>query len=83
VQQSPVILVVEDDHLIQDLVELALAEAGFEAAMTATREAAVRSCEAAKPTALLLRTSIWAVPSIAGRSPGPRGRLIPAFPLST
>jgi CheY-like chemotaxis protein len=37
----PVILVVEDDHLVQTMVEVALADGGFEPAIAASGEEAV------------------------------------------
>ena len=40
-QDLPIILVVEDDYLIQSVVEEALADGGFEAAITASGEEAV------------------------------------------
>jgi DNA-binding response OmpR family regulator len=41
VEESPVILVIEDDDLVQGLVEDALSEAGFEPAIAASGEEAV------------------------------------------
>jgi CheY-like chemotaxis protein len=41
VEEVPVILVVEDDHLVQTMVEAALADGGFEPAIAASGEEAV------------------------------------------
>jgi len=79
-QGLPTILVVEDDHLIQSIVEEALKEGGFEIGIASSSEPS--SCLTV-PTAnieRLLPTSIWdATRWMAGKLPATPERSIRHF----
>ena len=57
-QELPIILVVEDDDPIQDIVEGALTEGGFEAAIAASGEEAVTLLQSSLVTYRALVTDI-------------------------
>jgi CheY-like chemotaxis protein len=65
-EDSLVILVVEDDHLIQSLVEEALSDGGFESAIVATGEEAVSLLKDGDTRYRVLVTDI----DLGGRMPG-------------
>jgi DNA-binding response OmpR family regulator len=85
-QGLPTILVVEDDHLIQSVVEEALKEGGFEIVIASTAEHAAELLDSAQGEyrALVTDTSILAATGLtAGRWPAVPGRSIRHSLLST
>lgn len=83
-QESPIILVVEDDRLILGMVEEALIAAGFQVARAASGEEAVTLLKGnpTKYRALVSDINLI-VGSTVGRSPAPLGKSIRRSPSST
>jgi DNA-binding response OmpR family regulator len=82
VQELPVILVIEDDHGIQSLVDDALTEAGFEAAIAASGEEAVTLLQGRKGKYRALVTDINLIGKMDGWEVAKQAREIdPAFPV--
>jgi DNA-binding response OmpR family regulator len=81
-QELPAILVVEDDHLIQGMVEDALAEGGFEVATVGSGEEAIKLLKGKTTTYRALVTDINLRGSIDGWEIARIAReLDPAFPI--
>jgi CheY-like chemotaxis protein len=81
-QELPAILVVEDDHLIQGMVEDALAEGGFEVATVGSGEEAITLLKGKTTTYRALVTDINLRGSIDGWEIARIAReLDPAFPI--
>jgi PleD family two-component response regulator len=81
-EESPVILVVEDDPPIQIVVEDALADGGFEPAITASGEEAVTLLKRHKGKYQALVVDIALVGRLDGWEVAKRAREIdPAFPI--
>ncbi|MFK4500442.1 DNA-binding response OmpR family regulator [Bradyrhizobium japonicum] len=77
----PIVLVIEDDDTIQGIVEDALSEGGFEAAIATTGEEAVTLLKGRLVTYRALVTDINLLEgSAAGRSRGRHAMSIPIFP---
>jgi DNA-binding response OmpR family regulator len=82
VQELPVILVIEDDHGIQSLLEDALTEAGFEPAISASGEEAITLLQGGKGKYRALVTDINLIGRIDGWKIAKHAREIdPAFPV--
>jgi DNA-binding response OmpR family regulator len=82
VQELPVILVIEDDHGIQSLLEDALTEAGFEPAISASGEEAITLLQGSKGKYRALVTDINLIGRIDGWEIAKHAREIdPAFPV--
>jgi DNA-binding response OmpR family regulator len=82
VQELPVILVIEDDHGIQGLLEDALTEAGFEPAISASGEEAITLLQGRKGKYRALVTDINLIGRINGWEVAKQAREIdPAFPV--
>jgi DNA-binding response OmpR family regulator len=82
VQELPVILVIEDDHGIQSLIEDALTEAGFEPAISASGEEAITLLQGSKGKYRALVTDINLIGRIDGWEIAKHAREIdPAFPI--
>jgi DNA-binding response OmpR family regulator len=78
----PVILVIEDDHEIQSIVEDALTDGGFEAAIAASGEEAVTLLKGQKGEYRALVTDINLLGRIDGWEVAKQARKIdPAFPI--
>jgi DNA-binding response OmpR family regulator len=76
------ILVVEDDHMIQDIVKDALIEGGFEVVIASSGEQAVSLLDASKPKYRALVTDIKLNGKIEGWEIAKHAREIdPAFPV--
>lgn len=76
------ILVVEDDHLIQSIVEEALTDGGFESAMVSSGEEAVTLLKGGKSNYRALVTDINLLGKIDGWEIAKQAREIdPAFPI--
>jgi DNA-binding response OmpR family regulator len=82
-QGLPAILVVEDDQSIQGIVEEALTEGGFDAAISATGEEALTLLKGQVGHYRALVTDINLLASTAGRSPARHDRSTLRFRLST
>ena len=81
-QDLPVILVIEDDHSIQTVVEDALSEGGFEPAIAASGEEAVTLLTSGKTKYCVLVTDINLRGTMDGWEVARRAReLDPAFPI--
>jgi DNA-binding response OmpR family regulator len=79
----PLILVVEDDQLIQNLVQQALTDAGFEPALVTTAEEAITPIETKQNKYRALVTDInLPASSAAGTWRGRRERSTLPFPSS-
>jgi DNA-binding response OmpR family regulator len=82
VEDLPVILVVEDDHLVQTMVEESLADGGFEPAIAASGEAAVTLLKGALTKYRALVTDINLRGRMDGWEVAKRAReLDPEFPV--
>jgi DNA-binding response OmpR family regulator len=82
VQELPVILVIEDDHDMQSLLEDALTEAGFEPAISASGEEAITLLQSNKGKYRALVTDINLIGRIDGWEIAKHAREIdPAFPV--
>jgi DNA-binding response OmpR family regulator len=82
VQELPVILVIEDDHGIQSLLEEALTEAGFEPAISASGEEAITLLQGRKGKYRALVTDINLLGRIDGWEVAQQAREIdPEFPV--
>jgi len=82
VEELPVILVVEDDHLIQTMVEESLADGGFEPAIAASGEEAVTLLKGGVTKYRALVTDINLVGRMDGWEVAKRAREIdPEFPV--
>lgn len=57
-EDLPIILVVEDDHLVQSVIEESLTDGGFEVALAASGEQALELLDAAEPKYRALVTDI-------------------------
>jgi DNA-binding response OmpR family regulator len=80
--EQPIILVIEDDEDIQSIVESALSEGGFEAAIAASGEEAVTLLKGMKSTYQALVTDISLRGKIDGWEVAQQAREIdPAFPI--
>jgi DNA-binding response OmpR family regulator len=81
-QDVPVILVIEDDHEIQAIVEDALTEGGFEPAIAGSGEEAVTLLKGMKRTYRALVTDISLLGRLDGWEVARQAREIdPAFPV--
>ena len=81
-QELPVILVIEDDHGMQRLLEDALREAGFESAISASGEEAITLLEGSKGKYRALVTDINLIGRIDGWEIAKHAREIdPTFPV--
>jgi CheY-like chemotaxis protein len=81
-EDSLVILVIEDDEAIQGIVEEALTEGGFETAITASGEEAVTLLKGKKTPYRALVTDINLKGTMDGWEVGKRAREIdPEFPI--
>src|SRR6266481_9100474 len=82
VEDVPVILVVEDDQLVQTMVEVALADGGFEPAIAASGEAAVALLKGGLTKYRALVTDINLRGTMSGWEVAKRAREIdPEFPI--
>lgn len=82
-EDSPVILVVEDDPPIQTIVEDALVDGGFEPAIAPSGEEAVTLLEGARGKYHALVIDITLLGRLDGRLRSGRERSTQAFPSST
>jgi DNA-binding response OmpR family regulator len=81
-QNLPVILVIEDDHAIQSLVEATLSEAGFEPAIAASGEEGVTLLQGNRGKYRALVTDIDLRGRLDGWEVAKQGRQIdPEFPV--
>jgi DNA-binding response OmpR family regulator len=81
-EESPVILVVEDDPLVQSLLEVALSEAGFEIEITSSGEEAVTSLSTSDKKYRALVTDINLIGRLDGWEVARAAREIePDFPI--
>lgn len=81
-EQLPVVLVIEDDHLIQGMVEDALSEGGFEVAIAATGEEAITLLKGRKNEYRALVTDINLLGRLDGWEVARAAReMDPAFPV--
>src|SRR6266481_7714374 len=82
VEDVPVILVVEDDQLVQTMVEVALADGGFEPAIAASGEEAVNLLKGGLTKYRALVTDINLSGTMSGWEVARRAREIdPEFPV--
>jgi len=82
VEELPAILVVEDDHLIHTMVEVALADGGFEPAIAASGEEAVTLLKSGLTKYRALVTDINLSGTMSGWEVAKRAREIdPEFPI--
>ncbi len=81
-EELPVIMVVEDDHLVQTMVEAALVDGGFEPAIAASGEEAVTLLKGGLTKYRALVTDINLRDSMDGWEVAKRAREIdPEFPV--
>ncbi len=81
-EQLPVVLVIDDDHLIQGMVEDALSEGGFEVAIAATGEEAITLLKGRKNEYRALVTDINLLGRLDGWEVARAAReMDPAFPV--
>ena len=81
-EQLPVVLVIEDDHLIQGMFEDALSEGGFDVAIAATGEEAITLLKGRKTEYRALVTDINLLGRLDGWEVARAAReMDPAFPV--